>query len=468
MVRTLFLKIFIWFWLAMLLVVVAIVIASDAAQSGAVPLAAQNFARNTLPVFAQVAADTFERGGRQSLADYLDRLERRTRIRTTVFGVNGVEVSGREVPAEARQLAARVEANGMPESKLSGTSILLAQDATGARGHRFVLVAELRRGAFSRLRPSPRTRALRLIAMILTTGVLCYGLARYLTAPIARLRAATQRLAGGDLTARVGATAAQRRDELADLGRDFDRMAERLQSLVDAQRTLVSNVSHELRSPLTRLNLALELARQRAGAEASGALDRIERESDRLGTLIEQLLMLARLESGFEDQGREPVDLAQLVQDIVNDAEFEAHGRNRSLSITMSAACETLGRADLLHSAIENIVRNAVRYTAEGTTVEISLECQPHGSSCQDVIRVRDHGPGVPEAMLAHLFRPFYRVDDARDRQSGGTGLGLAIAKRSVEIHGGHITASNAPGGGLLFEIYLPTRRKQNPTEVVG
>jgi two-component system sensor histidine kinase CpxA len=242
-------------------------------------------------------------------------------------------------------------------------------------------------------------------------------------------------------------------------------MAERLQSLVNAQRALVSDVSHELRSPLTRLNLALELARQRAGGEASGALDRIDRESERLSTLIKQLLTLTRLESGSEEQGKEPVDLAQLVQDVGTDAEFEAHGRNRSVRVAVHAACETVGRADLLRSAIENIVRNAVRYTAEGTTVEISLECQSNGSCCRAVIRVRDHGPGVPETTLAHLFQPFYRVDDARDRQSGGTGLGLAIAQRAVEVYGGRIIVSNAPGGGLLVETYLPAVRKQNPTE---
>ncbi len=464
MVRTLFVKIFLWFWLAMAMIVVAIVVATEMAQSDPMSAPGRNLIANVLPVFSQAATDAFEQGGRQALNNYLDRLERTTHLRAAMFNQQGKEVSARVVPPGAQDLIARVGENGGAEFRFSGRTLVAAQPVTGSHGARYIFVLELWRSALDRLRVNPRAMVMRLIAMLLTAGVLCYGLARYLTAPITNVRTATQQLAGGDLSARVGAAVGQRHDELADLGRDFDLMAERLQSLVRAQRALLSDVSHELRSPLARLNVALELARQRAGGEVSGALDRIQREAEQLNELISELLTLARLESGAEEQEKAPVDLEQLVQEIGADADFEARSRNRGVRVVINQACETIGCVDLLRSAIENIVRNAVRYTAEGTTVEIALSCRPDGGSSQAVIRVRDYGPGVPEASLAHLFRPFYRVADARDRESGGTGLGLAIAQRAVRVHDGCITASNAPGGGLLVQTYLPAKTKRSET----
>ncbi len=266
------------------------------------------------------------------------------------------------------------------------------------------------------------------------------------------------------IAARVGTEIGNRRDELADLGRDFDLMAERLESLLGAQRTLLADISHELRSPLARLNIALGLARQRAGEEAAGALDRIEREADRLNAMIGQLLTLVRLESGAHMPEKVHVNLTALVHEIAADAHFEATGRRSAVRVTASEPCETIGNPELLRSAIENIVRNAVRYTAEGTNVEVSLICNNNDTHREAVIGVRDYGPGVPEESLEQLMRPFYRVADARDRRSGGTGLGLAIADHAVQVHGGHITVVNAGGGGLLVETHLPAST-QGPTD---
>jgi two-component system, OmpR family, sensor histidine kinase CpxA len=268
-----------------------------------------------------------------------------------------------------------------------------------------------------------------------------------------KLRAATRRVAGGDLKARVGPAIGKRRDELADLGRDFDLMAERIESLMMAQHRLVSDISHELRSPLARLGVALELARQRAGDEAKSPLDRIEREADRLNELIEQLLTLSKLEIGNQPAPGRPVDLELLVRQIASDADYEARDRNRVARVVASESWVTTGSEELLRRAVENVVRNAVRYTAENTEVEISLRREPPSLA---VITVRDHGPGAPESSLMDIFRPFYRVADARDRQTGGVGLGLAIAERAVKLHGGTVSASNAPDGGLIVEIKLP------------
>jgi len=305
-----------------------------------------------------------------------------------------------------------------------------------------------------------------ILIAIISSGLVCYILARYLTSPIVRLRAATQQLASGDLSARAGVPGSRRHDEMAELMRDFDRMAERLENLVNAQSRLLTDISHELRSPLARLNVALELARQRSGSDARSALDRIDREANRLNELIQKLLTIARLEAGDESIEKVPVHLEQIVHEIAKDAAFEAQTRHCEVEATVVDDCVVMGSPSLLHSAIENVVRNAIRYTQEGTSVEVRLE---QGAGLQNigqkndgvggpeaVVRVTDSGPGVPEDALEKLFRPFYRIDDARGRTTGGVGLGLAITDRAVRLHGGTIRVSNRPQGGLMVEIRLP------------
>jgi two-component system sensor histidine kinase CpxA len=271
-----------------------------------------------------------------------------------------------------------------------------------------------------------------------------------------------------------------RRDELASLGADFDLMAEKIESLINSQRRLLGDISHELRSPLARLNVALELARQRAGADATSALERIQHEAENLNEMIGQLLALTRLESGAEGLKKTAFDLVELVTAITDDARFEAGSRNRSVRLKTSGRCTTVGNELLLRRAIENVVRNAVQYTAEGTEVEIELRSDA-GVACENqgagkavdgpakakteldrcaVITVRDHGPGVPENSLVEIFRPFYRVDEARDREAGGVGLGLAITDRAVRLHGGSVEAANEPSGGLVVTIRLPITEK--------
>jgi two-component system, OmpR family, sensor histidine kinase CpxA len=233
-------------------------------------------------------------------------------------------------------------------------------------------------------------------------------------------------------------------------------MAERIENLVNAQSRLLNDISHELRSPLARLNVALGLARQRTGADAAGTLDRIEREAMRLNELIGRLLMLARLEGGEPAGDEIRVRLDVLLGDILEDAEYEAQGRHCRVICRSADPCVVLGNPALLRSAIENVVRNALRYTAEGTEVEVRLDCLTEGNDARAVIHVMDSGPGVPEESLEKLFRPFYRLADARDRQTGGVGLGLSITERAVRLHGGSVKAMNRPGGGLLVEIRLP------------
>jgi two-component system sensor histidine kinase CpxA len=271
---------------------------------------------------------------------------------------------------------------------------------------------------------------------------------------VAKLRAATQELANGNFSVRVVPVMGKRRDELASLAADFDLMAEKIESLIDSQRRLLGDISHELRSPLARLNVALELARQRSGPDATSALQRIQHEAENLNEMIGQLLALTRLESGAEGLKKTSFDLVELLTAITDDARFEASSRNRSVRLKTSGRCTTVGNELLLRRAIENVVRNAVQYTAPGTEVEVELDCLSRSGFA--VITVRDHGTGVPENALVEIFRPFYRVDDARDREAGGVGLGLAIADRAVRLHGGSVEAANEPTGGLVVTMILP------------
>jgi signal transduction histidine kinase len=291
---------------------------------------------------------------------------------------------------------------------------------------------------------------------LLVAGLVCLWLARYITAPVTKLRAATRQLAAGNLNARVGSAAAKRRDELADLGRDFDHMAEQIEALMSSQRRLMTDISHELRSPLARLNVALGLAWRHANPETEGSLERIEREADRLNELIGVLLRLARLDSGVDPMNRDTVELEALVREVSADADFEAQSRNRTVRILRSVPCSITGTRSALRSALENVVRNAVNYTAEGTEVEVILERVRDASQESAVIRVRDHGDGVPEDVLENIFRPFYRVADARERSSGGTGLGLTITETVMRLHGGQVKANNSHTGGLVVELRFP------------
>jgi two-component system OmpR family sensor kinase len=243
----------------------------------------------------------------------------------------------------------------------------------------------------------------------------------------------------------------RRRDEIADLGNDFDRMAEQLQRLMAAQRRLLHDVSHELRSPLARLQAAIGLLRQDPD-QLDRSLVRIEREAVRLNELVDELLTLARLDSGAIGERPETLDLSELVADIAEDAKFEAETSGRSLEVSAPDCAMVVGRSQLLHRALENVVRNAIQYTPPGTAVRIELKSDPVSSRA--VLTIDDRGPGIPEEDLANIFRPFFRASSAPDGK--GFGLGLAIARRAIEVHQGKIEMRNVAGGGLRVTIELP------------
>jgi len=448
--KSLFLRIFLSFWMAQALFVVLAILVTLAFRprgSSWEPLRTTSL---------NEAVSSYEAGGPQQVREYLENLQATQHVRAFLFNEQGEEVSHRGAP----DWAMRVLGSGSPSPRdgfIIPAPKVLKEARTSSDGlHRFTLVMGLPPGP--RVFLGPRGMPIPgLIIGVITSGLVCYLLAWYLTKPIIRLRAATRQLAAGDLTARSGSPAGKRRDEVAGLVRDFDAMAERLEMLVKAQSRLLNDISHELRSPLARLNVALGLARQRAGVESADMLDRIELEASRLNELIGRILTLARLEDGEQRVPQTPVPLGELVASVAEDAEFEAQERHCHVHTTIPEGdWGVRGNDSLLHSAVENVVRNAIRYTQEGTSVEIKLTSEKQAGGAEAVLRVSDSGPGVPEDALGKLFQPFYRLDDARGRLTGGVGLGLAITERAVRFHGGKVSAFNRVEGGLMVEIRLP------------
>jgi signal transduction histidine kinase len=287
-------------------------------------------------------------------------------------------------------------------------------------------------------------------AMLISIAV-CWSLARYVSKPVERLQSSARSLAAGNLEARVGEEFSRRHDELGVLARDFDRMAEHVRNLIASKEDLLRGMSHELRSPLARLRVALGLAR-RPGENLGKQLDRIELEAERLDTLIGQMLQLSQLRAAEPELSRDEVDLQTLLTEVVDDARLEVSATNKKVDLAVADNVVVEGDLRLLRSAIENVLRNAVRFTAPGTAVIVRL--------VQDAASVRitieDSGPGVPESELQLIFEPFYRVAESRDRDSGGTGLGLAITSRIMALHGGKVTATNIPNSGLIVRMVLP------------
>jgi signal transduction histidine kinase len=449
--KSLFLKIFLSFWVATALFLVLGLLVMLALRPQ------RNATWEALRTTALTEAITaYEQGGTPQAHEYLENLQRTQHVRAYVFDEQGIEISGRSSQGWAEHVAAGRPVPQRPGMLFPRPQILTESKASSDGHHFYTIAMELPPGP--RVFLGPRGMPVpSLIIAVISSGLVCYFLAWYMTKPIARLRAATQKLAAGDLTARAGKPNSRGRDEIAGLIRDFDAMAARLESLVNAQSRLLNDISHELRSPLARLNVALGLARQRSGPESAAMLERIELEASRLNELIGRLLALARLEDGEQHVPATPVLLDEVVLNVAEDAEFEAQARRCHVRSEIPEGIWVVrGDASLLHSAIENVVRNAIRYTREGTTVEIHLEKTGSAGSEQAVVRVTDCGSGVPTDALEKLFQPFYRLDDARGRQTGGVGLGLAITERAVRFHGGSVAATNRAEGGLMVEIHLP------------
>lgn len=455
----LFAKIFLWFWLANTLAIGALALVIWLYPYTGRPHPGTLEDLHTMQ--ARGALAVLEAEGPQAFDRHAQALEEASALRTYWLDAQGRELRGHTVPdrllRELREYQAAAARGEPPRDQAPPHPLVLPlRDARGAAVFAVAEPLGAGQGPYVQQLVSSRVFLPRVLTVVLTAGLGCYALARYLTKPVRRLQYAARRLAAGDLSVHIDQDVAGRRDEIGDLGRDFERMARQVEGLLTTQKRLLQDVSHELRSPLARLNVALEIALRDAGPAASAALARAGREADRLNELIRQLLMLARLEGGGPQPQQVGIDLAALVAEVAADADFEAAARGRGVRLVQCDAAVVLGTPDMLRSAIENVTRNAVHHTPGGTDVEIGLRWQPGAAGGVATIKIRDRGPGVPAEALDAIFRPFYRVSTARERVSGGIGLGLAIAQRAIRLHGGEVFASNAPEGGLAVRIELP------------
>jgi two-component system, OmpR family, sensor histidine kinase CpxA len=448
--RSLFFKIFIIFWIAQTLIFL-ISTALILARRFPRPASMLDPAFSSLRTEASQAMQAFDARG-------CTGFEGSAQQRGNAFALvdeNGKTVCGSRSFAVEAQVPTTTEIYG----RQLGQETVWTLPVTSASGQRFRFMVSVHRERHTWYGDLLHFAFPQLLVAVAVGGLTTFVLVMIFTRPVINLREAARQLALGRLSARVKENRKRsilHGDEFDALVHDFNHMAERLESLVNAQKMLLRDVSHELRSPLARASVALELARDDADSTMVTHLDRIQRETERLNQLIGQLLALSSMEANEEEVGFGRVVLNDLLEEIVSDANYEAHQRNCSVTLEPGAELEIVGRRELIYRAVENVVRNAIRFTEEGTAVEIRTASVQDGSRKVASIQVSDHGPGIPEKEIESIFRPFYKVDQARSPQKGGFGVGLAIAERSVKLHKGDVRAFNRAGGGLTIEMRFP------------
>lgn len=465
--HSLYWRIFLAFWLALALILigtVTLVVNSELQRRFSQPWVQR------AELYAQ-ATQAFESGGVPALKAWLQARPAEILGLTYITDSRGREMLGRSVPDflsdPPQRLAASRGSLLHPVIRSVGGPLVLV----GPDGKAFhVIVGPLRSGPhiFGELE-MPGVSAATLMIALVVSALVCFFLARYLVAPVDQLRRATRQIAAGDLNVRVSPKLKGRHDELGLLASDLDTMSERVRNLLELKQQLLRDVSHELRSPLARLQLAVSLARRQENGDVARHLARIACEADRLEQLIARTLRLASLERPMQGLESTPLDLAELLDNIVADVSIEAEAHGCSVALSCTGPLELRGDQELLRSALENVIRNAVRYSPPDS--QVAITARRRGNEIEVI--VQDAGPGVPEKDLGLIFEPFYRVDAARDRAVGGDGLGLAIAARSVAIHGGTIVARNLGTNGLAVHIVVPalealTRLQLEHPQVAG
>lgn len=400
---------------------------------------------------AQGADQAYEQGGATGLTEW-SLQQRREGIEATLYE-NGQSLSPIRMPSSVRgSLQTWLDEKRDMVLQPWPNLYVAVQQVQGSDGHARQLVALSR--THSRLRPQTRQAiflASQAVLSLLFIGLVGWWVARSVARPVEAIRQATRRMAAGELSARVGGKGRRAHDELAQLARDFDAMAERIEALVAHDRSVLQDLSHELRSPLARLHLILDLARRSGHADdAARYFAQAEQEITRLDDMTGEMLALSRLEGGIPGENRERIDLAAILRECVQRAALEAQARRIALSLDAAAPVWVSGHPLLLERALDNLIANAIKFSPEGGAVALSAQRSGANVRCT----IRDHGPGVPEGELPSLFRPLFRGSNASRAQ--GHGLGLAIVQRVVRAHGGEVSAHNADGGGLAVEVLLP------------
>ena len=437
-IRSIFSKIVLWFVVTVALSLIGF-LGTSLLVSARLTGRETNFQRmNTL--FLDDARRAYEEGGTVQLAAYLKRLDTYSESQHILTDIRGIDLVSGEDRSELRGIPRRGALRRIPWWLTNRNSPIVRVRISDDRRYRLINV----------LPPAPRLGVWDTLEYFLwlplLIGALCYLLAVDLASPLRNLRRVVDRFGRGELGLRFHLA---RRDEIGELAGAFNRMADHITTLLSAERRLLQDVSHELRSPLARLGFAVELAKTSNDREAAFA--RIRKEADRLGQLVDELLQLTRAEGDPGARNMEEFELGELIEDLAADCSVEAEAQGCRLETRIDDKPVLFGERELVRRALENVVRNAIRHAPAGSPVEISVSSRNDRVS----ITVRDHGQGVPPDALGEIFHPFYRVEKDRNRSSGGIGLGLAITRRAVELHHGRVTAENA-NPGLAVEIQLP------------
>jgi len=451
--HSLFLRIFMLFWAAMALIV-------GGSMAITFTIAAHEYEAPELqrrPSVAIQASQVLAQGGAAALEHWLGAHKNAIPDRDLyIIGPDGADILGRHLSESATR---RLEFFNRDEFMNRGGPMRpgnfrpsrVAPQIVGPDGAAYTVLLVPRRPSIFGALSLPGISLTILCIALIVSALTSWWLAQHLSAPIRRIQAGARALASENLDVRVSAGLEERRDELAVLARDFDAMADRLRANRSAMTQLLRDISHELRSPLARMRVALGLARQPA-ADVPRQIDRLEREIERLDSLISQVLKLARLHGTDAPFARETFDLDEVIDEVVRDASFEGAAQGCRIDLHGTANAAISGSRDLLRSAIENVLRNAVRYSPPQSPVDVRVGHAPDGVE----ILIQDRGPGVPEGDLERIFEPFYRVAESRDRDTGGEGIGLAITAQVMKAHGGSAAAANGPAGGLEVRLSLP------------
>lgn len=430
--NSLFARTLLWFILTVFLTFIAMIVAAavDVDPEERRP----PFGAMLIIQFAE-ARFAYETGGPPALRATLERFRRAADIEGVLTDAAGRDLATGE---DRSDLIEAAQSRPRRPTLVRGRAVIGRQSLDG----RYMYFMTIHRANWFRwfLQPEVHLTVLAILAL------LSYLFARHLTDPVKRLQKAVECFGRGEFGTRVKTYG---RDEIGQLARTFDQMADRIETLLAAERRLLLDISHELRSPLARLNVALELAR--TDEDRTKHLDRIQKEIERLNALVEELLQVTRVEGDAARLRREPVPLQTLIDELISDVSVEAGARRCRVGWTRREPVNLTADPVLVRRALENILRNAVRYAPADTQVEVSLIASNHDAT----VSIRDHGPGVPEHDLVRIFDAFYRVEADRNRSSGGVGLGLSIARRAVELHHGDIQARNA-NPGLSVVVRLP------------
>lgn len=444
--RSLFLRVFLTFWLASALVLLSLAVIT--AATNARPLA-HRWLMHSLDLYAKTAIDAYEEGGSKRLNEYLLDIQSDA-LTSAVLLLDNSDAAASQIPSGALDLLVRARSEKRSEYSFDSPWLGVVRQPHG--NHVYFFIAQVPQVKMFGNYVDPEKGPFRTVFVLIISAALCGLLARSITKPIRSLQRTAMDIAGGDLTARASPALAGRTDELASLAHDFDRMAERVQLLLEQQKLLLRDISHELRSPLARLTVSAELVQR--GDLAAAA--RMQSDIKSLETMISDLLTLARIDASDRHSRREPVHIGRLIQRIVKDALFEGAAETKTVVQTGVFDRYISGDTGLLHSCIENVVRNALKHTPRTGVVEVNIADVSNFRGPMIAITTTDEGTGVPEEALEQIFDPFFRIASQNSHKQGGAGLGLSISKRIATLYGGTIAAQNLPGCGFQVRLRLP------------